>query len=205
MMGVWPLTAQPAGSVGGVRLADRILLHGNGKTRQELSVALDYGVGRVVVDSAGEAGQLAALAALAGRRQKVLVRVTPGVDAHVHPAVTTGTEDQKFGLSIASGEAARVARRILREPSLELAGAHCHIGSQISSLEGFDGQAFGLGFLTFLRVAVVVAVSSVIWVPVGVWIGFNPRVAVMAVYVTGLNALLWRRLYSIAESKYALA
>ena len=216
MMGIWPLTAQPAQSVGGVRLAeiaehfgtpayvldeehvrgrcreyrkvmaphevayaskafwcramarwvaeedlsldvcsdgelvvasaakfpaDRILLHGNGKTRQELSVALDYGVGRVVVDSAGEAGQLAALAALAGRRQKVLVRVTPGVDAHVHPAVTTGTEDQKFGLSIASGEATHVARRIRREPSLELVGAHCHIGSQISSLEGFETAA----------------------------------------------------------------
>jgi diaminopimelate decarboxylase len=215
-MGIWPLTAQPAQSVGGVRLAeiaehfgtpayvldeehvrarcreyskvmaphevayaskafwcramarwvaeedlsldvcsdgelvvasaakfpaDRILLHGNGKTQQELSVALDYGVGRIVVDSAGEAGQLAALAALAGRRQKVLVRVTPGVDAHVHPAVTTGTEDQKFGLSIASGEAAHVARRIRREPSLELAGAHCHIGSQISSLEGFETAA----------------------------------------------------------------
>jgi len=215
-MGIWPLTAQPAQSVGGVRLAeiaehfgtpayvldeehvrarcreyskvmaphevayaskafwcramarwvaeedlsldvcsdgqlvvasaakfpaDRILLHGNGKTQQELSVALDYGVGRIVVDSAGEAGQLAALASLAGRRQKVLVRVTPGVDAHVHPAVTTGTEDQKFGLSIASGEAAHVARRILREPSLELAGAHCHIGSQISSLEGFETAA----------------------------------------------------------------
>jgi diaminopimelate decarboxylase len=216
MMGIWPLTAQPAQSVGGVRLAeiaehfgtpayvldeehvrarcreyskvmaphevayaskafwcramarwvaeedlsldvcsdgelvvasavkfpaDRILLHGNGKTRQELSVALDYGVGRVVLDSAAEAGQLAALAALAGRRQKVLVRVTPGVDAHVHPAVTTGTEDQKFGLSIASGEAAHVARRILREPSLELTGAHCHIGSQISGLEGFETAA----------------------------------------------------------------
>ena len=215
-MGIWPLTAQPAQSVGGVRLAeiaehfgtpayvldeehvrarcreyskvmaphevayaskafwcramarwvaeeglsldvcsdgelvvasaakfpaDRILLHGNGKTQQELSVALDYGVGRIVVDSAGEAGQLAALAALAGLRQKVLVRVTPGVDAHVHPAVTTGTEDQKFGLSIASGEAAHVARRILGEPSLELAGAHCHIGSQISSLEGFETAA----------------------------------------------------------------
>ena len=215
-MGIWPLTAQPAQSVGGVRLAeiaehfgtpayvldeehvrarcreyskamaphevayaskafwcramarwvaeedlsldvcsdgelvvasaakfpaDRILLHGNGKTRQELSVALDYGVGRIVVDSAGEAGALAALAALAGRRQKVLVRVTPGVDAHVHPAVTTGTEDQKFGLSIASGDAAQVARRILREPSLDLAGVHCHIGSQISSLEGFETAA----------------------------------------------------------------
>jgi len=118
--------------------ADRILLHGNGKTSEELSAALDYGVGRIVVDSAGEAEQLAALAALAGRRQKVLVRVTPGVDAHVHRAVTTGTEDQKFGLSIASGEAAVVARRIRCEPALELSGAHCHIGSQIAGLDGYE-------------------------------------------------------------------
>ena len=121
--------------------ADRILLHGNGKTRGELSAALDYGVGRVVVDSAGEAEQLATLAAQAGRRQKVLVRVTPGVDAHVHRAVTTGTEDQKFGLSIASGEAAVVARRIRWEPALELSGAHCHIGSQIAGLDGYETAA----------------------------------------------------------------
>jgi diaminopimelate decarboxylase len=120
---------------------DRILLHGNGKTPQELSAALGYGVGRIVVDSASEAGQLAALARQAGCQQKVLVRVTPGVDAHVHPAVTTGTEDQKFGLSIASGEADEVARYIAGEPFLELAGAHCHIGSQISSLDVFETAA----------------------------------------------------------------
>ena len=75
------------------------------------------------------------------RRQKVLVRVTPGIDAHVHRAVTTGTEDQKFGLSIASGAATDVARRILRQPSLELAGVHCHIGSQITGLDGFEAAA----------------------------------------------------------------
>jgi diaminopimelate decarboxylase len=119
----------------------RILLHGNGKTPQDLTAALDYGVGRIVVDSPGEAAQLAVLAALGGRRQKVLVRVIPGVDAHVHRAVTTGTEDQKFGLSIASGEAAGVARSILREPSLELAGVHCHIGSQITRLDDFETAA----------------------------------------------------------------
>ncbi len=118
--------------------AARILLHGNGKTLNELSAALDYGVGRVVVDSVGEVTQLAALA---GLRQKVLVRVTPGVDAHVHPAVTTGTEDQKFGLSIASGAAADLARRIRRLPSLELAGVHCHLGSQITSLDSFTEAA----------------------------------------------------------------
>jgi diaminopimelate decarboxylase len=121
----------------------RILLHGNGKTAHELSAALDYGVGRIVADSLGEVRQLAALtdAAPSGGRQKVLVRVTPGVDAHVHPAVTTGTEDQKFGLSIASGAAMDEVRRILRQPSLELAGVHCHIGSQITSPDGFEVAA----------------------------------------------------------------
>ncbi len=123
---------------------DRILLHGNGKTPNELSAALEAGVGRIVVDSSGEVRQLAArsvAAAPMGGRQKVLVRVTPGVDAHVHRAVTTGTEDQQFGLSIASGAAADVAHRILRQPSLELAGVHCHIGSQITSLDGFEAAA----------------------------------------------------------------
>ena len=118
--------------------AGRILLHGNGKTLNELSAALDYGVGRVVVDSVGEVVQLAALA---DRRQQVLVRVTPGVDAHVHRAVTTGTEDQQFGLSIAAGAAADIAHRILRLPSLELTGVHCHLGSQITSLDAFETAA----------------------------------------------------------------
>ena len=118
--------------------AARILLHGNGKTLNELSAALDYGVGRVVVDSVSEVAQLAALAT---RRQKVLLRVTPGVDAHVHKAVTTGTEDQKFGLSIASGAADSLARRIRGLPSLELAGVHCHLGSQITSLDSFTEAA----------------------------------------------------------------
>jgi diaminopimelate decarboxylase len=118
--------------------AGRILLHGNGKTQHDLSAALDYGVGRIVVDSPGEVGQLAALAE---QRQKVLLRVTPGVDAHVHQAVTTGTEGQKFGLSIASGDAADVARRILRQPSLDLAGLHCHLGSQITSLDAYETAA----------------------------------------------------------------
>jgi diaminopimelate decarboxylase len=118
--------------------AARILLHGNGKTLNELSAALDYGVGRVVVDSVSE---VVLLAALASQRQKVLVRVTPGIDAHVHRAVTTGTEDQKFGLSIASGAAADLAHRIRRLPSLELAGVHCHLGSQITSLDSFTEAA----------------------------------------------------------------
>jgi diaminopimelate decarboxylase len=114
--------------------ADRILLHGNGKTPHELTAALDYGVGRIVVDSLGEVSRLAAL----GRHQRILLRVTPGVDAHVHKAVTTGTEDQKFGLSLSSGAAAEAVRRILGQPSLELVGLHCHIGSQIADVASYE-------------------------------------------------------------------
>jgi diaminopimelate decarboxylase len=110
--------------------AGRIILHGNGKTPQELSAALDYGVGRIVIDSPGE---VARLAALAGRRQKVLVQVIPRIGARTHTAVRAGNGDLPFGLPIASGAAAEVARRILRQPSLELAGLHCRIGPQLTS------------------------------------------------------------------------
>ena len=118
--------------------AERILLRGTGKTPRELAAALDYGVGRIVIDSPGEVAQIAALA---HQRQRVLVRVIPEFDSPVHQAHTTGTEDQVFGLSIASGAATDVAHRILGQPSLELAGADCHLGSQITSLDGFEAAA----------------------------------------------------------------
>jgi diaminopimelate decarboxylase len=120
---------------------ERILLHGNGKTPEDLAAALDYGVGRIVVDSVGEVARVAALAG--GRRhpQKVLVRVTPAVDPQVHRAVATGVEDQKFGLSLASGAAADAVRRVLGQPSLALAGLHCHIGSQIREPDGYATAA----------------------------------------------------------------
>lgn len=120
---------------------ERILLHGNGKTPEDLAAALEYGVGRIVVDSAGEVARLAALVGDRHHPQKVLVRVTPAVDPHVHRAVSTGVEDQKFGLSLASGAAADAVRRVLRQPSLELAGLHCHLGSQIGDLDGYETAA----------------------------------------------------------------
>jgi diaminopimelate decarboxylase len=119
---------------------ERILLHGNGKTPEDLTAAIEYGVGRIVVDSAGEVARLAALAGLAGdrrHRQKVLVRVTPAIDTHVHRALTTGVEDQKFGLSLASGAAADAVRRVLDQPSLTLVGLHCHLGSQVDDPERY--------------------------------------------------------------------
>src|SRR5262249_28994225 len=72
---------------------------------------------------------------------QVLVRVTPAVDPHVHRAVATGVEDQKFGLSLASGAAADAVRRVLGQPSLVLAGLHCHIGSQIATTDGYETAA----------------------------------------------------------------
>jgi diaminopimelate decarboxylase len=114
---------------------ERILLHGNAKTPEDLGAAADYGVGRIVIDSGGEIGRIASLAP---RRQRVLVRVTPGVDAQAHHAVATGVEDQKFGFSLSSGAAANAVRRVLAQPELELVGLHCHLGSQITELSAFE-------------------------------------------------------------------
>ncbi|HJZ26724.1 MAG TPA: diaminopimelate decarboxylase, partial [Streptosporangiaceae bacterium] len=115
--------------------ADRILLHGNAKAPDDLRTALDYGVGRVVIDSASE---IVRLAALSRWHQRVLIRVTPGVDAQAHPAVATGVEDQKFGFSLASGAAADAIRKVLAHPELELVGLHCHLGSQLTRPQAYE-------------------------------------------------------------------
>ncbi|GAA2114937.1 diaminopimelate decarboxylase [Actinomadura alba] len=120
--------------------AKRIVMHGNAKTPEDLRAAMDYGVGRIVVDSTAEISRLAAL----GRRaapQRLLIRVIPGVDGGSHPAMTTGTEDQKFGFSIASGAAAEAVRRVIGQRGFEPVGLHCHIGSQITSIELFERAA----------------------------------------------------------------
>jgi diaminopimelate decarboxylase len=114
---------------------ERILLHGNAKTPDDLRAATDYGVGRIVLDSVSEIGRLAALTP---RRQRVLLRVTPGVDAGTHAAVAAGGEDQKFGFALSSGAAADAVARVLRQPELELTGLHCHLGSQITRLSAYE-------------------------------------------------------------------
>jgi diaminopimelate decarboxylase len=116
----------------------RIILHGNGKTPEDLDAAFDLGVGRIVVDNPVE---IARLAALSPRRQQVLIRVTPGVDAHAHPALATGVEDQKFGFSLSSGAAADAVRRVLDHPELSLVGLHCHLGSQLTDLSAYEVAA----------------------------------------------------------------
>ncbi|MEU8894813.1 diaminopimelate decarboxylase [Nocardia sp. NPDC048505] len=106
----------------------RIILHGNGKPAAELETALAAGVGRVVVDSLTE---ITLLSALASAPQQVLLRVTPDIDVHGHPAVRTGVADQKFGFPLGAA-VDQAVERVLRRPNLRLIGLHCHIGSQIT-------------------------------------------------------------------------
>ncbi len=115
---------------------ERLVLHGNNKSVAELTAALESGIGRIVVDSFDEIDRLCALAAL-GHQARVMVRVTPGVEAHTHEYVMTGQEDTKFGFSIASGAAARAVERLRRLASVDLVGIHTHIGSQIFVLSSF--------------------------------------------------------------------
>jgi diaminopimelate decarboxylase len=120
---------------------ERIAFHGNNKSRSELEQAVKAGVGHVVVDSYEEIARLAWAAQQLGVRQKVLIRVTVGVEAHTHEFIATAHEDQKFGLSLTGGQAAEAVRRVLGHDSLELAGIHSHIGSQIFDTAGFEVAA----------------------------------------------------------------
>jgi diaminopimelate decarboxylase len=121
----------------------RIVLHGNNKDESELETGIRIGVGRIVVDSFDELDRLGSLLRRAGgndgptNRVGVLVRVTPGVEAHTHEFVRTGQEDSKFGFGLASGSAAEAVERVRSMPGVELLGVHAHIGSQVFRADSF--------------------------------------------------------------------
>jgi len=119
----------------------RIGFHGNNKSVSELSRALDAGVGHIIVDSFDEIARLSALAKQRAAKPAVILRVTVGVEAHTHEFIATAHEDQKFGFSLAGGEAFRAAAAILDGGVLELRGLHSHIGSQIFDTSGFEVSA----------------------------------------------------------------
>ncbi len=116
--------------------AARVVFHGNNKSDAELRAALELGVGRIVADSFDELDRLEALAR-GGSAPRVLVRVTPGVEAHTHEYIATGADDSKFGFTVANGAAREAALRVAKSDALDFAGFHCHIGSQILVLESF--------------------------------------------------------------------
>jgi diaminopimelate decarboxylase len=131
---------------------ERLLMHGNNKSMEEIEAAIAALIGRIVIDSFEDIVRVADAAARAGVVQPVLVRVTVGVEAHTHEFIATAHEDQKFGLSVASGAAEEAVRRIAKLPSLDLMGLHSHIGSQIFDSSGFQVSA-----------ARVVSVAQRIW------------------------------------------
>jgi diaminopimelate decarboxylase len=127
---------------------ERLVLHGNNKSTGELAAALGHSVGRIVVDSFDEIARLGGLLESSPpvqARPKVLVRVTPGVEAHTHEFVRTGQEDSKFGFSVSSGAAAEAVAALELLPGAELVGVHAHIGSQVFEASSFEQAAEVLG------------------------------------------------------------
>jgi diaminopimelate decarboxylase len=117
--------------------ADRIEVHGNNKSEAEIAKAISVGVAKIVIDSMQEIERVNRLAKAAGKVQRVFLRITPGVEAHTHEAISTAHEDVKFGFSIASGSAWKAISEVESVANLSLEGLHCHIGSQIFENEGF--------------------------------------------------------------------
>ena len=117
---------------------ERIALHGNNKSIDELTSAVKAGVGHVVLDSMMEIERVDEIAGAAGVVQDVLLRLTVGVEAHTHEFISTAHEDQKFGLSVASGAAMTAVHRVFETDHLRLVGLHSHIGSQIFDVAGFE-------------------------------------------------------------------
>lgn len=118
--------------------AERLVLHGNNKSDDELSRARDAGVGRIVVDSFDEMDRLEGMHVADGVVPKVLLRITPGIEAHTHEYVMTGQDDSKFGFGLSAGDAARAVDRAVSSDAVDLVGIHAHIGSQVFVAKFFE-------------------------------------------------------------------
>ncbi len=115
----------------------RIHFHGNNKTPDEINMALDANIGCFVVDNFVELHLLNALAADKGKQTNVLLRITPGVEAHTHDYISTGQQDSKFGFDLGNGAAYEGIKQAMQLSNLNVLGVHSHIGSQIFEVEGF--------------------------------------------------------------------
>ena len=120
--------------------AERLVFHGNNKSVRELEMALDAGIGTVVVDSFDEMDRLESLVSPERPAPSVLIRLNPGIEAHTHEYLQTGVEDSKFGFPIADGVAASAIHRAQMSGSMSYRGVHAHVGSQVFDIESF-GQA----------------------------------------------------------------
>ena len=116
---------------------ERIHFHGNNKSREELEMALDHHIGCIVVDNFYELELLDMICKDRKQSVSILLRVTPGIEAHTHDYILTGQEDSKFGFDLQNGQAATALQQAIKSPYLDLLGVHCHIGSQIFETTGF--------------------------------------------------------------------
>ena len=116
---------------------ERVYFHGNNKTGEELEMALDWGIGRIVVDNFRELDLLGKLASERGIKQDILLRLSPNVDPHTHAYVATGVLDSKFGFPIVTGQAEDALKRALESASLNLVGLHFHLGSPLFETEPY--------------------------------------------------------------------
>ena len=116
---------------------ERVHFHGNNKSREELEMALQYKIGYIVVDNFYELNLLEKLCAEKEQQMAVVLRVTPGIEAHTHDYILTGQEDSKFGFGLQNGQAEEALRKVIESSSLIASGLHCHIGSQIFETTGF--------------------------------------------------------------------
>jgi len=117
---------------------DKVFFHGNNKLREEIELAIGWGIGRIVVDNLHELSLVNDVAKKAGITQDILLRLTPGIDAHTHEYITTGVIDSKFGLPIATGQAEEAVVKALSASNLRLTGLHVHLGSLIFSAEPYQ-------------------------------------------------------------------
>ncbi|MBE7083665.1 MAG: diaminopimelate decarboxylase [Clostridiales bacterium] len=116
---------------------EKICFHGNNKTTAELKFAVESGVGYIVLDSYTEADELDLICKQLSIKQKVLIRINPGVEAHTHHFIQTAKIDSKFGFAISTGEAEEIVNYVKNKQNLDLVGLHCHIGSQIFETKSF--------------------------------------------------------------------
>ena len=119
----------------------KAVFHGNNKTEEEINMAADLGVGRIVADNVYELDTLDRIAAERNIKFAVLLRIKPGVDAHTHSFISTGQIDSKFGFALETGEALDAVKKVISCKNIDFRGLHCHIGSSILDTQGFEAAA----------------------------------------------------------------
>lgn len=120
---------------------DKVSFHGNNKSREELELAIKYGVGVIILDNFYEIDLLDQVLKENNAKTKVMLRITPGISAHTNEYIQTGQVDSKFGFDLESGQADKALQLVLKNPNMEMIGIHAHIGSQIFDVRGFVGCA----------------------------------------------------------------